>query len=117
VSELCRVADKAVIVDYSDTRGFNALYGPLFHWKKRLEGNTRSFLTFHPSDVPNECARHGFGRHIAERELFVPMVAHRVLGRVLGQAGFSRAVEKASSVLGLTHALGSPVILKAQREG
>jgi len=113
VAELCRVADKAVIVDYSDTRGFNALYGPLFDWKKRLEGNTRSFLTFRPGDVPGECARHGFRQHVVQREMFVPMVVHRALGR----AGFSRTVEKASSILGLTRALGSPVILKAQRGG
>lgn len=113
VSELCRVADKAVIVDYSDTRSFNSFYGPLFDWKRRLEGNTRSFITFRPGDVPGECARHGFGRQFVQREFFVPMVVHRALGR----AGFSRTVEKASSMLGLTRALGSPVILKAQREG
>jgi SAM-dependent methyltransferase len=113
VSELCRVADKAVIVDYSDTRGFNALYGPLFDWKKRLEGNTRPFITFRPGDVPGELARQGFGRQTVRRELFVPMVVHRALGR----SGFSRRVEKAGSILGLTWALGSPVILKAQREG
>jgi len=117
VSELCRVADKAVIVDYSDTRGFNSLYSLLFDWKKRLEGNTRSFITFRPGEVPAECARLGFGRQVVQRELFVPMVVHRVLGRALGRSGFSRAVEKASSVFGLTRALGSPVILRAQREG
>jgi SAM-dependent methyltransferase len=113
LSELCRVADKAVIVDYSDSRSFNALYGPLFEWKRRLEGNTRTFTTFRAGEVAAECARHGFGRPAVERELFVPMVVHRALGK----AGFSRAVERASGGLGLTRALGSPVILRIEREG
>jgi SAM-dependent methyltransferase len=113
VSELCRVADKALIVDYSDSRSFNALYGPLFDWKRRIEGNTRTFITFRPGEIAAECSRHGFGRPVTERELFVPMVVHRAVGR----AGFSRAVERASAALGLTRALGSPVILRTQREG
>jgi SAM-dependent methyltransferase len=112
VAEMCRVADKALIVDYSDSRSFNSLYGPLFDWKRRLEGNTRSFITFRPGDVPAACRRHGFGRQVVQREFFVPMVVHRAVGR----SGFSRTVEKASAALGLTRALGSPVILRAQRE-
>jgi SAM-dependent methyltransferase len=112
VAELCRVADQAVVVDYADTRSFNALYGPLFDWKRRLEGNTRSFTTFRPRDVPDELARHGFGWQVVQRELFVPMVIHRTLAR----AGASRRTERASSALGLTRAFGSPVILQAQRE-
>jgi SAM-dependent methyltransferase len=112
VAELCRVADKAVIVDYSDTRSFNALYGPLFDWKRRMEGNTRTFTTFRPGEVAAEHARHGFGRPVTKREFFVPMVVHRRLGK----AGFSRAVERASAAAGLTRALGSPVILRTQRE-
>jgi SAM-dependent methyltransferase len=113
VGELCRVADRALLVDYSDTRSFNALYGPLFDWKRRIEGNTRTFITFRPGEVIAECARHGLGRPAVEREFFVPMVVHRALGR----AGLSRAVEKASAALGLTRALGSPVILRVEREG
>jgi SAM-dependent methyltransferase len=112
VAEMCRVADKALIVDYSDSRSFNSLYGPLFDWKRRLEGNTRSFITFRPGDVPGACRRHGFGRQVVQREFFVPMVVHRAVGR----SGFSRTVEKAGAALGLTRALGSPVILRAQRE-
>lgn len=115
VAELCRVAARAVIVDYSDTRSFNALYGPLFSWKKSLEGNTRTFITFHPGEVAAELARHGFGRPVAVRQFFLPMVVHRALGKRLKSAGLSRAVERASALLGLRRALGSPVILRAER--
>lgn len=116
VAELARVADRAVIVDFSDTRSFNALYGPLFDWKKRIEGNTRTFITFRPGEVAAALARHGFGRPVEVRQFFVPMVVHRALGKVLGTAAPSRALEAVSSGLGLTRALGSPVILRVERE-
>jgi SAM-dependent methyltransferase len=112
LAEMCRVARRAVIVDYPDTRSFNRLYGALFAWKKAVEGNTRTFRSFQPGEVIAECARHGFGRPAARRQFFVPMVVHRKLGR----AGASRAMEGASGFLGLTRALGSPVILRAERE-
>lgn len=117
VGELCRVADRAVVVDYSDLKSFNALYGPLFHWKKSVEGNTRTFIRFRAGEVAAELARHGFGRPDEVRQFFVPMVVHRMLGKALGTAGPSRALEAASSLLGLRRTLGSPVILRVQREG
>lgn len=112
VAELCRVASRAVVVDYSDVRSWNILYSLLFPWKKRIEGNTRPFLCFKPREVAAELARHGFGRAMARRELFVPMVVHRVLSR----EGISRGVEKVSGSLGLTRAFGSPVVLRGERE-
>ena len=116
-AELARVAGRAVIVDYSDTRSFNALYGPLFTWKKKVEGNTRTFMTFRPGEVEAELARHGFGRPVEVRQFFAPMVVHRALGKTLGTAAPSRVLEAVSSGLGLTRALGSPVILRVERRG
>lgn len=111
VAELCRVASRAVILDYSDSRSFNKLYGPLFPWKKAVEGNTRTFHIFKPGAVAAEAARHGFGGPAERREFFLPMVVHRALrsGR------FSRMSERVSSALGLTRWLGSPVVLRIQR--
>ncbi|HKH49221.1 MAG TPA: class I SAM-dependent methyltransferase [Thermoanaerobaculia bacterium] len=116
IAELARVAERAVIVDFSDSRSFNALYGPLFQWKKKIEGNTRTFITFRPGEVRTELARHGFGRPVEVRQFFAPMVVHRALGKALRTAAPSRVLEAVSSGLGLTRALGSPVILRAQRE-
>jgi len=112
LAEMCRVARSAVIVDYPDTRSFNRLYGALFSWKKAVEKNTRTFRCFQPREVIAECRRHGFGRPAARRQFFLPMVVHRAVGR----AGVSRGMEGASALLGLTRALGSPVILRVQRE-
>jgi hypothetical protein len=111
LGEMCRVADRAVIVDYPDTRSFNRLYGLLFSWKRAVEGNTRTFRCFRPGEVIAECARHGFGRPAVRRQFFVPMVVHRALGT----AAVSRTVERASGLLGLTRAFGSPVVLRVER--
>ena len=111
VAELCRVAARAVIVDYPDTRSFNRLYAPLFNWKKAVEGNTRTFHSFAPGEVPAELERHGFGRPVERRQFFLPMVVHRAVGR----AGISRTAERVSAALGLTRRLGSPVILRMER--
>lgn len=112
VAELCRVASRAVILDYSDSRSFNQLYGPLFSWKKAVEGNTRTFHIFKPGEVAAEAARHGFGHPVERRQFFLPMVVHRAVksGR------FSRMSERVSSALGLTSWLGSPIVLSVERE-
>ena len=112
LAEMCRVAARAVIVDYPDTRSFNRFYGALFAWKKAVEGNTRTFRCFSPREVIAECARHGFGRPAVRRQFFVPMVVHRAIDH----AGISRGLEWASGLPGLTRAFGSPVILRVERE-
>jgi SAM-dependent methyltransferase len=112
LGEMCRVARSAVIVDYPDTRSFNRLYGLLFSWKKAVEGNTRTFHRFRQGEVIAECGRHGFGRPAVRRQFFLPMVVHRAVGR----AGLSRAMERASALMGLTRAFGSPVILRVERK-
>jgi SAM-dependent methyltransferase len=112
IAELCRVASRAVILDYSDSRSFNQLYGPLFSWKKAVEGNTRTYHIFNPGAIAAEAARHGFGRPVERRQFFLPMVVHRAMksGR------FSRMSERVSSALGLTRWLGSPIVLRIERE-
>ena len=112
IAGMCRVARRAVILDYPDSRSFNALNGSLFRWKKALEGDTRTFLIFKPDEVKAELARHGFGGPVLRRQFFVPMVVHRTLR----SAGISRTVERASRALGLTRAFGSPVVLRAERK-
>lgn len=111
IAELCRVADRAMILDYSDSCSFNQLYGPLFAWKKAIEKNTRTFHIFKPGRIAAEAVRHGFGNPVEHRQFFLPMVVHRALksGR------FSRVSERVSSALGLTRRLGSPIVLRVKR--
>jgi hypothetical protein len=49
---------------------------------------------------------------VERREFFLPMVVHRAVKK----ARFSRLSERVSSALGLTRWLGSPVVLRIERE-
>src|SRR4030095_6950625 len=46
VGELCRLAARAVVVDYPTRRSVNAFAGPLFEGKKGVEGKTRALAVF-----------------------------------------------------------------------
>ena len=111
LSELCRVARSTVIVDYPRTTGFNRLTPLLFPVKKRLEGNTRTYRNFRDAELDEVLRVCGFEPRAREAQFLLPMVVHR---RANGFAAL-RGLESAAKFLGLTRALGSPVILRADR--
>jgi hypothetical protein len=83
----------------------------LFQFKKRLEGNTRRFISFRESELLEVFGSFGFkaaGRH---PEFCLPMVLHRVMK----SPTLSSALEGALRFSGVTRFLGSPVILKVVR--
>jgi 2-polyprenyl-3-methyl-5-hydroxy-6-metoxy-1,4-benzoquinol methylase len=111
VAEMCRVADKAVIVDYPDSRSFNYFSESLFKAKKAVEGNTRPFRCFTRSELLGHFTKNQFGDPLFQPEFFIPMAIHRGLK----SRGFSRAVESFSRAIGLTRLWGSPIILRVLR--
>ncbi|MCM2255014.1 MAG: class I SAM-dependent methyltransferase [Vicinamibacteria bacterium] len=112
VAELCRLARYAVIVDYPTRRSVNAVAEAFFGMKKGVEGNTRPFLVFREGEIAGAFAAARFRETGRRPQFFFPMALHRGLGR----AGASRALEGAAGGLGLRRALGSPVILRCERE-
>ena len=113
IAELCRVAARAVIVDYPTRRSVNVVAGPLFGAKKRVEGDTRPFAVFADEDVEAAFAGQGFAVAGRRPEFAVPMALHRALG----MASLSRGLERAARVTGVTSRMGSPVILRTDRLG
>jgi 2-polyprenyl-3-methyl-5-hydroxy-6-metoxy-1,4-benzoquinol methylase len=113
VDELCRLARRAVLVDYPTRRSLNAAAAPLFAAKKGVEGDTRPFTVFRDADVVGAFAARGFSPTARRPEFFLPMALHRVLEAV----PLSRAMEAAARGVGLVRALGSPVILRAEPHG
>jgi SAM-dependent methyltransferase len=113
VAELCRVARHAVVLDYPSARSVNAVAGPLFRLKKGVEGDTRPFAVFRDGDVRAAFEAEGFRHTVRRPQFFLPMALHRGLG----SAGLSRALEAPAAFLGLTRALGSPVIARFDRRG
>jgi SAM-dependent methyltransferase len=111
IAELCRVASRAVIVDYPTSRSVNALAGLLFSLKKDVESDTRPFQVFDDGDVRKAFGAAGYRQTGRLGEFVLPMALHRGLGR----ARLSRAAEGALGALGLARLFGSPVILRAER--
>jgi 2-polyprenyl-3-methyl-5-hydroxy-6-metoxy-1,4-benzoquinol methylase len=113
VAELCRLAARAVVVDYPTRRSVNALAGPLFEAKRNVEGDTRPFAVFRDADVEEAFGAGGFRVTARRPQFFLPMALHRAHGR----GGLARALESVPRVTRLTQALGSPVILRGERSG
>lgn len=111
LAEMCRVARRAVAVDYPSKFGLNALTPLLFGVKKSMEGNTRPYTSFSRQQIERELGRHGFCYERQMKQFFLPMVIHR-LGR--GAAPL-RAAETLFRLTGMTGLAGSPVILRGGR--
>ena len=112
ISELCRVAARAVIVDYPTSQSLNCLAPRLFGAKKKLEGNTRAFRLFRHEEIVGAFARHSFVAGRRSGQFFLPMVLHRRLKcRPL-----SATVEGLLRQAGLVRRWGSPVILELRRK-
>jgi len=112
IAELCRIADHAVILDFPVWLSVNILNPIFFKFKRRIEGNTRTFRVFSVSEVSAEFRRHGFRLDTLEKQFFLPMALHRGLK----QLEVSRKLEGLASTVGVTRLVGSPVIAKFVRE-
>ena len=108
---LCRVARRAVIVDYPTGQSLNCITPALFGAKKRIEGNTRTYTLFPHRTLAGAFAAHGFRRTALDKQFFLPMVLHRLLK----SPPLSRLAEFPFRVLGLTALLGSPAIARFER--
>ena len=111
IAECCRLAEKAVIVDYPDIRSINIFSKLFFQIKKGIEKNTRPFRCFSRRELREAFSKHHFSQSLFRPEFFLPMALHRALkNRTL-----SGQLEAISQRLGLTSLLGSPVILRVTR--
>ena len=109
--ELCRVAARAVIVDYPTQRSVNAVAGAFFKLKRGVEKDTRPFTVFRDADVAAAFAAAGFRIRARRGQFVAPMALHRAHG----SATLGRALESGAGALGLRRLLGSPVIARAER--
>jgi SAM-dependent methyltransferase len=113
VAALSRLSRAVVLVDYPTRRSVNAAADFFFGLKKGVEGDTRPFSVFSDGEVERAFVSHGFVRTGRRPQFFFPMALHRGLR----SARLARGLEGAASGLGLTRALGSPVILRLERRG
>jgi hypothetical protein len=111
VAELCRLAGRAVLVDYPTARSVNAAADLLFSWKRAVEGDTRPFTVFRDRDVRDAFLARRFFVTARRPEFFWPMALHRAHGR----PRLARGLEAAAGATMLRRAFGSPVVLRAER--
>jgi ubiquinone/menaquinone biosynthesis C-methylase UbiE len=112
VAEACRVAGRAVLVDFATMYSFNILMPLLFKHKASLEGNTRPFAMFKPSTIDRLMRKQGFKRTATIKQFVLPMVVHRKLAR----PGLSQAMETTLRFLGFRRLIGSPIIARYERQ-
>ena len=112
LTELTRVARRAVMVDYPPVRSVNYISPLLFDWKKRVEGNTRPYTCFRESELLEAFKPAGFIVSDRYPQFVFPMVVHRMLK----SPRVSSSMERFLHFSGLTRWFGSPVILKLVRE-
>jgi len=113
IAELCRVADKRIIIDYPTSKSLNAIIsGRLFSFKKKLEGNTRTWRLFNRQELETVFIKHGFRCKTERKQFFLPMVLHRTLKC----PKISALLETLCRITGLTKLRGSPVIMMLEKE-
>ncbi|MFN8390607.1 MAG: class I SAM-dependent methyltransferase [Bdellovibrionota bacterium] len=111
IGELCRVARRAVIVDYPTGQSLNSLTPLLFRMKKNFEKNTRTYRLFRHREVADAFQEHSFAPARRAPQFFFPMVVHRMVSN----PGVSQALESPARLFGLTHLFGSPVVARFDR--
>ncbi|MBK8970398.1 MAG: methyltransferase domain-containing protein [Hahellaceae bacterium] len=111
IREMCRVADRRVVVDYPTLRSFNFLTESLYHLKKGVESNTRPYRIFKEADLIAAFEANGFRQVSRVGQFFFPMAVHRALKK----PKVSALLEKMARILGLQAIFGSPVIAAFER--
>lgn len=111
LAELCRVARRAVIVDFPISGSVNALQPLLFGLKKRFEGDTRRYQAMSRIEVRNALTRVAFKSTCEIGQFVLPMVVHRKMSR----PAVSSWMEHGLTRMGLDRSLGTPIILRAER--
>jgi SAM-dependent methyltransferase len=112
VGELCRLAARAVVIDYPTARSVNVMADLLFRLKRAVEGNTRPFAVFRDTEIHDAFSARQFRVTARRPEFALPMALHRAHGKV----ALARGLEAAVGAVGLRQAFGSPVVLRAERD-
>jgi 2-polyprenyl-3-methyl-5-hydroxy-6-metoxy-1,4-benzoquinol methylase len=112
VAEMCRVADKAIIIDYPTYASLNLLSLATFPLKKMIEKNTRTYRTFWDSEIRDSFAEHGFLPNCEFRQFTLPMALHRLCAK----SSVVRTVEEGMRKSSITSKIGNPVLIRFDRK-
>ena len=111
IAELCRVADRLVVVDYPSARS-----AALFHAMGRrvvsaAGGRTEAYRVFTDRAIARALDQAGFRVRSVHRQFVLPLQLHRMIG----SRRFTEFSEDLLDRTGLGRLFGSPVTLVAER--
>ena len=111
VAELCRVAERLVIVDYPSAHGAAAIESMARRIAYAIGLKSEPYRVFTDRAIAEAFVAHGFRVRSAHRQFVLPIVFHRVIG----SRRFTVALEALLDRAGLLGFLGSPVTVVAER--
>ena len=111
INELCRVADRLVIIDYpsrSSIALFQSLWRRMIH---RLGVKTEPYRVFSHAQIVDALGRAGFRVRSVHRQFVLPIAFHKLLR----SRRMTVRIEHFLDLTGLLKLFGSPVTLVAER--
>jgi 2-polyprenyl-3-methyl-5-hydroxy-6-metoxy-1,4-benzoquinol methylase len=111
ISELCRVASGAVIIDYPALASVAVLQSAARRIAALCGARVEAYRVFSDRAIREELARHGFTVRQTHRQFVLPIAFHKRLG----SRRLTESVEAGMRSLGLLNLVGSPVTVLAVR--
>ena len=113
LSELCRVTEGIVVIDFPPLLSFSGL-DSLLKWCSSLVAvNIRGYRVFLVRSIIRELERHDFQVVVLKKDFCLPIAFHRWLNN----PRFSMLFEKLCRIFGFARILGAPVTIKAIKNG
>ena len=111
VAELCRVAERLVIVDYPAAASFALFESATRRVTHGLGARTEPYRVFTDGTIAGAFEHSGFRIRSTRRQFVLPIAFHKAIGSRRLTTGVENLLEKA----GLLKVLGSPVSIVAER--
>ena len=111
VSELCRVADRLVILDYPSARSLASVQSAFRRMTHAVGVRTEPYRVFSDREVADALTRAGFRIRSVHRQFVLPIGFYKIFG----SRRLTIAMEKSLDRMGLLGRFGSPVTLVAER--
>jgi len=111
VAELCRVADRQIVIDYPAMSSAAAVESCTRRVTHMLGSRTEPYSVFTTGAVSREFLSHGFAIRAEHRQFVLPIALHKVIG----SPRFTQSIEQTFERAGLLRLLGSPVTILLER--
>ena len=111
IAELCRVADRLIVLDFPSAHGLAALESAARRVGHALGRSTEPYRVFRDGSIARAFESNGFRIRSVHRHFVLPIAFHKAIG----SRRFTEVAEQALSRIGLVHVIGSPVTIAAER--